>query len=288
MNLARAEVMMKPVRLFDQWIMGLGRIFTTNIGYTLRVLLMCYLAFRSLIKDKSQSSRTILSVVLMQIYFTGWQAMPLITILSLASGTMIIFQSLANLNLLGGSQMMGGLLIAIIVREVAPLMTALLVVARSGTAVASEIGNMRANREIDALESMGINPISFIVLPRLLGGVISVVSLAIYFVLISLLGGFTIVKLLQNISFQFYIESISRAVASEDVGLFLLKNCFSGIIIFAIACDQGLSVQQSPTEVPVVTTRAVVKSIIYVILFNLSVSVLFYLKQLMKLGVIQL
>ena len=288
MNLARAEVMMKPVRLFDQWIMGLGRIFTTNIGYTLRVLLMCYLAFRSLIKDKSQSSRTILSVVLMQIYFTGWQAMPLITILSLASGTMIIFQSLANLNLLGGSQMMGGLLIAIIVREVAPLMTALLVVARSGTAVASEIGNMRANREIDALESMGINPISFIVLPRLLGGVISVVSLAIYFVLISLLGGFTIVKLLQNISFQFYIESISRAVASEDVGLFLLKNSFSGIIIFAIACDQGLSVQQSPTEVPVVTTRAVVKSIIYVILFNLSVSVLFYLKQLMKLGVIQL
>ena len=288
MNFARAEVMMKPVRVFDQWILGLGRIFTTNFGYTLRVLLMCYLAFRSLVQDKSQSSRTILSVVLMQIYFTGWQAMPLITILSLASGTMIIFQSLANLNLLGGSQMMGGLLIAIIVREVAPLMTALLVVARSGTAVASEIGNMRANREIHALESMGINPISFIVLPRLLGGVISVVSLAIYFVLISLLGGFAIVKLLQNISFQFYIESISGAVASEDVGLFLLKNSFSGIIIFAIACDQGLSVQQSPTEVPVVTTRAVVKSIIYVIVFNLSVSVLFYLKQLMKLGVIQL
>jgi phospholipid/cholesterol/gamma-HCH transport system permease protein len=272
----------------DGFVLRKGQVVTSNISYTIKVFTMVYLAFRSLLIDRSQSFRTILSVVLSQIYFTGWQAMPLISILALASGTMIILQSLANLNLLGGSEMMGRLLIAIVVREVAPLLTALLVVARSGTAVASEIGNMRANREIDALESMGINPVSFIVLPRLLGGIVSVVSLAVYYVLIALLGGYMAAKLLQNLSFHFYIDSITQAVASEDVGLFLLKNTFSGIIIFAVSCDRGLSVQRSPTEVPVATTQAVVKSVIYVIVFNLSVSILFYLKQLIRLGVVSL
>ena len=272
----------------DAFIIGLGSSVLQNFSFTHRIFKMTYLAFRSLATERAQSFQTILSVVLMQIYFTGWQAIPLITILSLATGTMIILQSLSELNLLGGTQMMGGLLIAIVVREVAPLLTALLVVARSGTAVASELGNMRANREIEALESMGINPISFIVLPRLMGGVISVVSLSIYFVLIALMGGFALVKFFQPISFHFYMESLTRAVAREDVGLFLLKNTFSGIIIFAVSCERGLSVQRSPTEVPVVTTQAVVKSIIYVIVFNLSVSILFYLRHLVRAGLINL
>lgn len=145
---------------------------------------------------------------------------------------------------------------------------------------------MRANREIEALESLGINPLSFIVFPRIVGGVISVVCLSMYFILIALIGGFVVTKLLQDMPFNFYVDSLTRAVASEDLGLFILKNSFSGMIIFVVSCYQGLSVQRSPTEVPIVTTQAVVKSIIYVIVFNLSVTTLFYLNQLAKLGVI--
>lgn len=265
---------------------SMGRLITTNVEYTLRVLLMAYLSIRSAIYDQAQGLRTVLGVIMTQIYFTGWQAMPLITVLSLASGSVVILQSSSNLNMLGGAQMIGNLLVAIIVRELGPLLTALVVVARSGTAVASEVGNMRANREIEALESMGINPLSYIVFPRLIGGVISVVCLATYFVLIALLGGFIITKLIHDMPFNFYVDSLAKAVAFEDVWLFLLKNSFSGMIIFVVCCYQGLSVKKSPTEVPVVTTQAVVKSIIYVIVFNMTVTTLFYLNQLAKMGVL--
>ncbi|PWU15880.1 MAG: ABC transporter permease [Bdellovibrio sp.] len=265
---------------------NVGRSVARNLEYTARVLLMVYLSFRASFVDQAQGFRTIFSVVSMQIYFTGLQALPLISVLALGSGGVVILQSSTNLNLLGGTEMIGKLLVMIIVREVGPLLTALVVIARSGTAVASEVGNMGANREIEALESMGINPLSFIVFPRIVGGVLSVVGLAVYFVVISLLGGYFLTRLMHNLPFWFYLDSLTRSVAFEDIWLFLLKNTFSGTIIFVVSCYQGLSVKRSPTEVPIATTQAVVKSIIYVVVFNLMVTTLFYLSQLRKLGVL--
>jgi phospholipid/cholesterol/gamma-HCH transport system permease protein len=266
----------------DRW----GKTVIGQLEYTARVLLMVYLSVRAAMVDQAQGARTIFSVISAQIYFTGFQAMPLISVLALASGGVVILQSSSNLSLLGGSEMIGKLLVVIIVRELGPLMTALVVIARSGTAVASEVGNMRANREIEALESMGINPLSYIVFPRIVGGVLSVVCLAFYYVMIALLGGFLITRLIQDMPFTFYYESLANAFAFEDAGLFVLKNVFSGIIIFIVACEQGLSVKRGPWEVPVVTTQAVVNSIIYVVVFNMSVTTLFYLNQLIKLGVL--
>jgi phospholipid/cholesterol/gamma-HCH transport system permease protein len=264
----------------------LGRTITQNLEYTLRLLLMVYISLRATLLDQAQGLRTIFSVISQQIYFTGFQALPLITVLALATGGIVILQFSTNLNLFGGTQMIGNLLVVLIVRELGPLMTALVVIARSGTAVASEIGNMRANREIEALESMGINPLSFIVFPRLVGGVVSVVCLAFYYIVIALLGGFMITKLITDLPMNFYLDSLANAVAFEDVWIFLLKNTFSGMIIFVVCCYQGLSVKRSPTEVPIVTTQAVVNSIIYVVVFNLTVTSLFYLSQLIKLGVL--
>lgn len=264
----------------------LGRKPMSVIRYTFKVWLMVYLSIRAAIFDQAQGLRTIVSVVSAQIYFTGWQAMPLITVLALATGAISILQSSAQLTLLGGSSAIGNILVVIIVREVGPLFTALIVIARSGTAVASEIGNMRVNREIEALETMGINPLSYIVFPRIVGGIVSVLCLAFYFNVIALLGGFTVTKLINDMPFSFYAESLSNAFTIEDVGLFLLKNTFSGMIIFVVSCYQGLLVKQSSHEVPQVTTKAVVNSIIYVTTFNMVVTMLFYLNQLMKLGLI--
>lgn len=265
---------------------SLGRFITQNVEYTARVLLMVYLSLRATILDQAQGLRTIISVVAAQVYFTGWQALPLITTLALTTGSIFILQGFGNLTLLGGSEMIGNFLVAALSREAGPLLTALVVIARSGTAVASEVGNMRANREIEALESLGINPLSFIVFPRVVGGVISVLCLAFYFNVIALLGGFFLTRFLHDIPFSFYADSLTRAFAKEDVAIFLLKNSFSGMIIFIVCCYQGLSVQKSSHEVPQVTTQAVVNSIIYVTVFNLSVTALFYLNHLRDLGVL--
>jgi phospholipid/cholesterol/gamma-HCH transport system permease protein len=271
--------------MFD-FIDNLGSKIVSNLEYTIKVCLMVYLSIRAAIFDQTQGLRTVFSVVSAQIYFTGWQAMPLITVLALATGGIAILQSSAQLHLLGSSSMLGNILVVIIVREVGPLLTALIVIARSGTAVASEIANMRVHREIEALEIMGINPLSYIVFPRLIGGVMSVLCLALYFNLIALLGGFVVTSFIQDLPFSFYFESLANALTIEDVGLFLLKNGFSGVIIFVVSCYQGLLVKQSSHEVPQVTTKAVVNSVIYVTVFNLLVSTLFYLNQLIQLGLI--
>jgi phospholipid/cholesterol/gamma-HCH transport system permease protein len=265
---------------------NMGRKVVGIFSYTTEVLMMVYLAIRAAIFDQAQGMRTVFSVISAQIYFTGWQAMPLITVLALASGGVVILQSSTQLSLFGGSEMIGNLLVILIVRELAPLMTCLVVIARSGTAIASEIGNMRVNREIEALEVMGINYLSYIVFPRIIGGVVSVVCLSFYYTTIALLGGFFLTRLIHDMPFSFYSDSVIRALAAEDFGLFILKTGFGGIMIFVICCYQGLLVQRSPHEVPQVTTKAVVNSIIYVTTFNLTVSALFYINELMKLGVI--
>lgn len=265
---------------------NLGRRVIENIEYTIRVLMMVYFSIRATISDKAQGLRTIFGVVSAQIYFTGWQAMPLISVLALATGSIVILQSSAQLSLLGGSSMIGNLLVVIIVREVGPLLTALVVIARSGTAVASEVGNMRANREIEALESMGINPLSYIVFPRIVGGVLSVICLAYYYVVIALFGGYLITRFVHDMPLSFFADSLVHALAVEDLFLFVVKTGFGGMIIFVVSCYQGLLVKRSSHEVPQVTTKAVVDSIIYVTVFNMSVTTLFYLNQLLNLGVI--
>lgn len=256
--------------------------------------LLVYLSFRSTIfgateghsHTKKYGLRQVLSVVSAQIYFTGWQALPMITVLALAAGGIAILQSSAQLSLFGGTGMLGSILVITIVREMGPLITALIVIARSGAAVASEIGNMRVHREIEALEVMGINPLSYIVFPRVAGGVISVLCLAFYFNAISLVGGFFVSRAIHDLPFSFYFESLANAFVVEDILLFFVKNGFSGLMIFALACHQGLSVQLSSHEVPQVTTKAVVHSIVAVTSFNVVVSVIFYVKQLVRLGIL--
>lgn len=270
------------MRSFDQ----IGSFVVNQLDYTHRVLLMIYLTLRATVRDQSQGLRTIYSVISAQIYFTGFQALTLVGVLALASGSLIIMQTSSNLNIFGGTQMIGNILVAIILRELGPLMTALVVIARSGTAVASEVGNMGANREIEALEALGINPLSYIVFPRLVGGVISVICLSLFFVAVALVGGFFATKIFHSISTSFYFDSLAQSIDSLDLGLFLLKNTFSGMIIFMVSCYQGLSVKRSPTEVPIRTTQAVVHSIIYVVIFNLSVTALFYVNKLAKMGVL--
>ena len=133
---------------------------------------------------------------------------------------------------------------------------------------------------------MGIDPLSFIVFPRLVGGVISVLCLAFYYVVIAILGGFLITRLMTDLDFSFYADSLAAAFTKEDAWIFVVKNCFGGAIIFINSCHQGMLVQQSPHEIPQATTRAVVNSVIYVVLFNLLMTTLFYINQLMQLGVI--
>ena len=248
---------------------------------------MVYLSTKSALKRmREQSMIEILKVVMKQIYFTGVQGLPLIGMLALLTGFLAILQGVSQLSKLGGGEMLGNLLVIVIIRELGPMITALVIIARSGTAIASEVGNMKVNSEIILLESVGINPLSYIVFPRILGGLISVLCLAFFFCIVALFGGYFLVNFVHPISFDFYSDSLAFAVTRTDVCLFLLKNIFSGLIIFSVSCYQGLRVKESFTEVPQMTTRAVMNSILYTVGFNGALSMAVYLQNLKQLGIL--
>jgi phospholipid/cholesterol/gamma-HCH transport system permease protein len=248
-----------------------------NINNLFRFL---YLSFRCTVFLKSCSLRPIVFTIVSQIYFTGFKALPLITFIALATGSIIVLQSTAQLSLFGSQEMMGNILVVTIIRELGPMLTALIVIARSGTAVASELGNMQVNKEIEALRCMSIEPLSYVVFPRLAGGVISLVCLAFYFNCIALLGGYVVGNLLSDLSFSFYLEVLAQAIGPHDFSLNIMKNFISGLIIFGIAADQGLKVKSGPHEVPIATTNAVVNSIIAVMAFNLTITIVMFLRAL--------
>jgi phospholipid/cholesterol/gamma-HCH transport system permease protein len=279
---------MNLLHVLDHLTVTLGRPVVVFFTATFDLFKLVYISSRSALFFRAQSLRSVFSVVASQVYFTGFQALPLISTIALATGVIVILQSTLQLSVVGSSAMLGQVLVGVLVRELGPLVTALIVIARSGTAVSSEIGNMRANREIEALESLGIDPMSYIVFPRILGGVVSVLCLAFYFNIISLLGGFAVSRLLNDMPMSYFIDAVATAISGSDVMIFFLKNTFSGLIIFVVACSQGLSVQQSLHEVPQATTRAVVRSISYVICFNLVVTAFFYLQSLVAMGLVHL
>jgi phospholipid/cholesterol/gamma-HCH transport system permease protein len=181
---------------------------------------------------------------------------------------------------------MGNMLVVLILRELGPLITVLVVIARSGTAVASELGNMKVNSEITLLESVGINPLSYIVFPRILGGVLSVVCLGFSFCMVAFFGGYFVVNLIHPLSFEFFTDALALAITKTDILMFLIKNIFSGLLIFSIACYHGMSVRKSFTEVPQMTTRAVMASIVYTVVFNGIISLSLYIQNLRQLGLL--
>lgn len=261
-----------------------GQQISQNLSYTWQLFLLTYLSFRSTLIGQTQGWRTLYSVISAQIYFTGWQAMPLIGFLAVGAGALVALQSIMQMTLIGGVDYVGKFMVMIVVRELGPLLTALIVIARSGTAVASELGSMQVNKEIDALKVMGINPLSFVIFPRLVGGVISVICLAFYFVLFATTSGAIVCRLVKDMPFDVYFTSLSQAAGMSDVLVFILKNTLGGLLIFAVCCFQGLQVQRSPHEIPQVTTKAVVMSTVYVLTLNMVLTLYFYMDYISSFG----
>lgn len=256
-----------------QTIDNVGKSVLEGVRYLQNMLVFVYLSLRSTLKLRASNLRPIFYTLVSQIYFTGNQALPLVTFIALATGTIIVLQSSAQLSLLGSQEIMGNILVVTIIRELGPLLTAFTVIARSGSAVATELGSMQVNKEIDALRSMSIEPMTFVVLPRIVAGVICLICLAFYFNFIALIGGYIVGGLVSDLSFSFYLDVLSDAMNREDIFLNFVKNTLSGIVIFSIATYQGLSIKGAPHEIPIASTKAVVNSILGVVALNLSITI---------------
>jgi phospholipid/cholesterol/gamma-HCH transport system permease protein len=217
---------------------------------------------------------TVRRVIVAQIMYTGVQALSLVSIIAFLLGASIIIQS----SLMGSAdgELLGKVLVAVVLRELAPLITAIVVAGRSGTAMATELGNMKVNSEVLALSSLGIDPSRYIVLPRLVASVVSVLVLMIYFSVVAILGAFTFAQLTASASWGSLYSGVSRGVMPFDLGLFLLKGVGLGAIVGWLCCHYGLQVKSSPTEVPQQASRAVVMSLLCGVVYSTFVTGIFY------------
>jgi phospholipid/cholesterol/gamma-HCH transport system permease protein len=217
---------------------------------------------------------TVRRVIITQILYTGVQALALLSVIAFLLGSSIIIQT----NLLGSAdgELLGKVLVAVVLRELAPLVTAIVIAGRSGTAMATELGNMKVNSEVLALSSLGIDPPRFIVLPRLVASIVSVLVLMIYFSVVAIFGAFAVAQLTAAASWGSLYSGVSRGVMPFDLGLFLLKGVGLGAIVGWLCCHYGLQVKSSPTEVPQQASRAVVMSLLCGVVYSTFVTALFY------------
>ena len=227
--------------------------------------------------ERGQGGGMIMQVILRQILFTGVEALRVITVIALLLGGAVIIESFSLLPKVGGESVIGTILVVVVVRELGPMLTAFIVIGRSGTAIATEIGYMMVNSEFQALEMMGINPLRFTVLPRLIGVAAAIVCLSFYFNVVALGGGYIFARFFIDIPFMTYLHFLSTDLGFWDIAVSGIKCLLFGIIVSLICCYWGFSVRFSFTEIPQVTTRAVVLSIYTCFVVNIIITAFFYI-----------
>ena len=249
----------------------------TRIHLIPHIFTLLFLTFKELWTERRFGLRIILYDTLKQIYFSGVEALKVITLISLALGAVVIIESGSQLTKFGGGGLVAPILIMVIVRELGPLITAFVVIGRSGTAITTELGNMVVAHEIEAIDVMGIHPVHFIVAPRIIGVTISVIALSVYFNLVAVVGGLVISTLITTTKFSVFLHNLANSLTLLDMSISLLKSLIFGLVISLLCSYNGLSVRLSSTEVPQAATRGVVNSMLSCFIINCMITLFFYL-----------
>lgn len=206
-------------------------------------------------------------VAVNQIWFTALQAIPLVIVLSGILSFLLISQAVRELGRINATELIGRIMVVAIVRELGPLLTALIVAGRSGTAIAAELATNRVMGEVDALEGMGIDPVHYLVLPRFGGALVSVFCLMILFDLVAILAGLG-AAMWNDLASARYFDIVFRSLTSRDALLTIAKGLVFGGIIGIVPSFHGLAARRAATEVPIAASRAVVTSTVAIFLVS--------------------
>lgn len=217
-----------------------------------------------------------LKVLVRQILFTGYEALGIITLIGLSLGAIIIIYGFSLLSNFGQTDLVYTILIIIITKELGPIITAFMLIARSGTAITTELGNMVVNHEVEALTSIGVNPISYLIVPRILGVIISFFGLLIYLNIAGILGGYLVATIISPLSFVDFMSNFFQKLKIVDIISSILKSFLFGFVISLMPCYHGLRVEYATTEVPQRTIKSVVSSFSLVIVMNIAIAVITY------------
>lgn len=215
------------------------------------------------------------TAVVVHIERFGINALPLVCLMSVALGLVLAYQGEEQLRRFGAEIYTINLVSISMVREVGILITAILVAGRTGSAITAQIGIMKINQEVDALNALGLSPMEFLVIPRVLALICVMPLLAFISDLAGLLGGGIMVMASLDVSPQLYIHRIGEAITLGGFWIGIIKAPLFGAIIGVVSCFQGLRVEGTSESVGFCTTRSVVEGIFLVTLADALLSIFF-------------
>jgi phospholipid/cholesterol/gamma-HCH transport system permease protein len=205
----------------------------------------------------------------------GVNALPIVALISFIVGLVMAFQSAIPMKMFGAEIYVANLIGMAMVRELGPLMTAIVLAGRSASAFAAEIGTMKINEEIDALSIMGLEPVRFLILPRVIASTLMTPMLTVFAILVGILGGAVVIMSMGH-PFSAYYNQVAGFVSWGDFVGGIVKCFVFGVLIAATGCIRGYQTRQGPSAVGEAATRAVVSSIVLIAVFDGIFSILYY------------
>jgi len=205
------------------------------------------------------------SDVALHVEEAGAGALPIVSLISFLIGMIFAFVGVMQLQMFGAGIFTANLVALAMVREMAPIMTAIIMAGRTGAAYAAQIGTMKVNEEVDALTTLGINPIDFLVTPRVLALILMLPLLSAYSSLMGILGGMVVGLIMLDVSLVQYVQQTISAVGLNSVFGGLFKALVYGILVALAGCQQGMACGNSAMAVGQSTTKAVVMGIVLIV-----------------------
>ena len=206
----------------------------------------------------------------------GVEAIAIVSLITFFVGLIMALQSAYELRRLGAMQFVAGAVAVSILRELGPLLTAIVVIGRSGSAFAAEIGTKKVTEEVDALRTMAFNPVAFLVAPKFLAMLVMVPCLTVWADFMGIVGGSVFGVAGAGFTIGSYFQATLDSIVARDIYTGLIKSVIFGLVITAVGCKEGFSTGAGAEEVGRSTTSAVVTSIALVIVVDLVFTALFY------------
>ena len=205
----------------------------------------------------------------------GANALLIVSLISLLTGLIIAFEAAQPLKQFGAQIYIANMIGLVMVRELGPIMTAIVFAGRTGSAFAAELGTMKVNEELDALRTMGLDPTRFLVVQRVLAGTFAMPLLTAYSMAMGILGG-VIVTRLMGFPLALIWQQLSAALGLKDILFGLVKAIVFGTVVAGLGCYHGVHTRQGPSAVGDSATRAVVSGILLIIVIDAVFSVFAY------------
>jgi len=214
--------------------------------------------------------------VLYQLFFTGIRSLPVISVVALFTGMIFALQTGMELQRFGQEAQVGGAVTVVMLREMGPFMTGLIIAASVGASIGAQLGTMTVSEEVSALEIMSINPVRFLVMPRLVALCVMMPLLTLYTDILSIAGGAIIAITQLQVELQAYIDTVLLYATHKDLFTGLLKALVFGFIINMVACHQGLTTKGGAVGVGKSTRSTVVISFLVILITGFILTKLFY------------